>query len=153
MKYDLTIKEQLFAYCEQHIADRIATIEQNLQSIKEARNNETKSTAGDKHETGRAMMQIEERNSQAQLSEAMRVKNELTKIDPFKKSNKAALGSLVQTNNGLYYISIGLGKVTMDEKLYFCVSVNSPIGKELMHKEAGDTFTFNGNSINIEAIS
>ncbi len=39
---------------------RISTIERRLNAMAEARNSETKCVVGDKHETGRTMMHLEE---------------------------------------------------------------------------------------------
>jgi transcription elongation GreA/GreB family factor len=146
------IKAQLYAACQQHTADRIAVLEAQLQSIQEARNNETKSTAGDKHETGRAMMQIEEKNHQAQLAEARRVQDALRHIDPSRHSDRIGPGSLVQTPNGTYFIAIGLGKVQLEAGLFYCVSAGSPIAQALSGKQAGDAVAFNGRKLVIEGV-
>jgi len=152
MESQIHIKTKLYRVCEKDIEARIQTIEKNLKSIFESRDNETKSSVGDKYETGRAMLQIEEANNKTQLIEANRVKNELTRIDLKRSSIKAEIGSLVKTNRGYYYISIGLGKVTLEDTLYFCVSINSPIGTKLLSKTEGDAIEFNGKRIEIEEI-
>ena len=148
----LEIKQQLYSICKASIEKRIKTIEDTLKSIEESRNNETKSSVGDKYETGRAMMQIEEGKSKAQLLQAAQVRNELTQIDVQKTSSVVEVGSLIETNKGNYYLSIGIGKVRLEGNLYYCLSVNSPIGKKLIHKKAGDAFDFNGTKILITAV-
>lgn len=153
MKTKFKTKEVLYKACEADTEKRINTIEKNLKSIEEARNNETKSSAGDKYETGRAMLQIEEANSKTQLSQALRVRHQLRKIEWRKESRIVELGSLVTTSNGNYYISIGLGKITLDNHHYYCVSAISPIGQKIMNKAAGDEIEFNGSRITIEEVS
>ena len=152
MKNKFQIKEALYEACEADTEKRINTIEQSLKSIAEARNNETKSSAGDKYETGRAMLQIEEENSKSQLSQALRVKNQLSKINWNKESRIVELGSLVITTNGDYYISIGLGKIALNNQHYYCVSAISPIGQKMMNKAAGDEIEINGTKIIINEI-
>ena len=75
---------------------------------------QTKSSAGDKFETSRAMMQAEEERSKVQLVKAVNLKNDLTQIDINRVSDRVILGSLVFTNQGNYFLSIGLGKILVD---------------------------------------
>ena len=75
-----------------------------------------KAVQGDKYETGRAMMQIEEDNNRTQLLQALQVKNQLQKINLQKEFAKVGLGSLVTTNHAVYFLSIGIGQVTIENK-------------------------------------
>jgi hypothetical protein len=147
------IKQALYQRCFEDIEQRINVIEETLASIRESRNNETKSSAGDKYETGRAMMQIEEDKNRSQLAQAFEVKNELQKLDIDKKTIRVENGSLVYTSNGVYFISIGIGKVKLEDQLYYCVSRFSPIGMKLIGKRTGDEIEFNGNQIRIVKIA
>ncbi len=147
-----SIKSELFNLCKQHTQKRIEALELTKNSIEEARNKETKSTAGDKHETGRAMMQIEEEKINRQLFQAIQSNKELLKIDFQKRTEIVTTGSLVKTNKGAYFIAIGLGKVQLNDQIYYCVSVNSPIGKNLIGKEKGHKIEFNGSKIVVEEI-
>ena len=152
MKKTYEIKEQLFRICEADIEKRIKSIDEVLKSIEESRNSETKSSAGDKYETGRSMMQMEEQKCRQQLFQANQVRLELMKIDIQRKSDKVEKGSLVETTNGNYFISIGIGRVRLDDVLYYCISSRSPIGMKLMHKEKGDEIEFNGRKIRVAGI-
>jgi len=147
------IKQALYEACKENIDRRIASIEQRLKGITDSRNNETKSSAGDKYETGRAMMQIEEQNSKVQLAEAYEVRKKLLSIDITKSENAVTSGSLVITNRGNYFISIGIGKVKIKDEVYFCISLNSPIGMQMRGKKAGEEITFNSNKIIIKNIT
>ncbi|MEM7103323.1 MAG: GreA/GreB family elongation factor [Bacteroidota bacterium] len=149
MKLHLSIKVTLYKECMSIVRQRLEEIESRLAAIKEARDNETKSSVGDKYETGRAMMQMEEDNFSRQLVQAREVVKRLSTIAPNKTYEKAALGSLISTTKGLYFLAIGLGKVVVDGKTYFCISVDSPIGKVLLNKQPGDTVSFNQNEIRI----
>lgn len=123
-----------------------------IKLAKEARNNDTKSSAGDKFETGRAMMQIEIENSSVQLNKALFNKTELSKINIKQAYDKVEFGSLVITNQGNYFISIGIGKLEIANKSYFCISLASPIGQILHAKKNGDTATFQNREFIIEEI-
>ena len=152
MNDHLRIKDILFKKCQTHAATRIQTIEQTLHAIEESRNNETKSSVGDKYETGRAMMQMEEEKMKHQLFQAIQENKELLKIDPQKQSPTVEVGSLVITNKGKYYLSIGLGKVMVEKERYYCVSIQSPIGQQLFQQEVGKAFEFNGSKMVIQDI-
>jgi len=146
------IKKRLLESCHQIIDERISRIEDNLKSVQKSRNNETKSSAGDKYETGRAMLQIEEDNYLKQLQQVIFQRDQLRQIDPVRKKNHVDRGSLVVTSNGSYYICIGLGVVSVEGENYFCVSPASPVGQQLIGKQPGYQFQLNGNTIEIREI-
>ena len=65
----LQLKKQLYALCLQYAQDRIQTAALALAGSKQAAHEETKSSAGDKYETSREMMQQDTDRNQAQLNE------------------------------------------------------------------------------------
>ncbi|MFY0628835.1 MAG: 3-oxoacyl-ACP synthase [Flavobacteriaceae bacterium] len=129
------------------------TIEKTIQSHRSALSSETKSSAGDKHETGRAMLQLEMEKAGQQLVSIQQMKETLAKVDILKKSSVACLGSLIETNLGNYFLSISAGQLTVATNPYFAISVSSPIGKLLLGKKEGETLFLNGKEINIQKIS
>ncbi len=147
-----SLKQRLYQTCLNAIEKHINAIEQNLASIEESRNNETKSSAGDKYETGRAMMQMEEEKCRAQLFQKLQLKNELAKIDLQKSYTKIETGSLVFTNLGTYFMAIGMGKIPLDGQVYFCISLDAPIGQQLKNKSVGEEVTFNNKQLIIKEI-
>jgi len=56
MKNFSKIKQQLYDACLLFVNTKLATITTVMASSKKALHSETKSSAGDKHETGRAMI-------------------------------------------------------------------------------------------------
>lgn len=148
----VNIKDALYKQCIQFINNRLQTIEHTIASNKNALLSETKSTAGDKHETGRAMLQLEMEKAGQQLESIQLMKETLTKIDSKKTVAVGCLGSIVQTNSATYFISISAGKIVIEEKEYFAISASSPIGNLLLGKKSGDIIQFNGKNITIEQI-
>ena len=136
------IKEQLLKACHDWLDLRFDHIESALREIKDSLEEETKSSAGDKHETGRAMLQIERENAGRQLAEAEKVRETLGKVDASHGSNRVHLGSLVFTTKGNYYISISAGIIELNGQQYFAVAPKSPIAALLLGKAVGDSFTF-----------
>ncbi len=148
----LQLKEELFKKCKEYIESRINAIQSAMDSVFQSKILESKSSAGDKFETGRTMMQNEETKLNGQMHRA--------KIDQevlFTTSNRIATdqigpGNLVKTSQGTYLIAIGLGKVRIDDLVYYCISAESPIGAELLDKAVGDKFVFNERDFVIQEI-
>lgn len=114
-----------------------------MEAAQEAANSESKSSAGDKYETGRAMAQLERDRHAQLLAEAQKIERELTQLNVDKTYETVQPGSLVVTNRGLFFISIGAGKLTVDGVDYFAVSAASPIASALVGRKAKETITFN----------
>lgn len=146
------IKEKLHQLCMDYVEERIASAEQAIYAARESANDDTKSSAGDKYETGREMMQQEIDRNRKQLDESKKLKQTLDLIDPSKTTDVVQNGSLVHTNYGKFYISISRGQLLLDGCNYFAVSTVSPIGAKLLKQKAGYEFDFNGKQFKIESI-
>ncbi|MEY5068683.1 MAG: hypothetical protein RLZ47_545 [Bacteroidota bacterium] len=117
--------------------------------LKESRDNESKSSAGDKFETGRAMAQIELDKLEQQLHNLLELQAELFKIKSDIETEKVGFGSLVNCSTGKYFISVGLGKITIDGYIVYAISLASPLGQALKGAQKGNSILFNGNTIQI----
>ena len=118
-------------------------VTQSMNNAQAAANEEGKSSAGDKYETGRAMMQIERDKAAQQLEEALKLKKVLDGLDALIISKAVRLGSVVKTTNYNFYLSISAGKFLIGKEEYIAVSPISPIGKLLLNLKEGDQFVFN----------
>ncbi len=147
------LKQQLHAFCKQYVQERLETIEHTIKSCKNDLNSETKSSAGDKHETGRAMIQLEMEKAGQQLENVQHMQRVLSKINPENTSNLVCLGSLVHLEIGTYYMGIATGQITLNKQLYFGISTHAPIGKLLLGKKQGDRIQFQGKLMEILAVS
>jgi hypothetical protein len=149
---ELKIKEALFSQCKSFVNRRLQTVEAMLSSNQKALQSETKSSAGDKHETGRAMLQLEMEKAGQQLAGITQMKVVLSKIDILKTSKNACLGSIIVTAKVSYFLSISAGQLVVADKSYFAISVSSPIGKLLLGKQEKEVISFNGKTIEIIGI-
>lgn len=147
-----SLKHDLHTACTRSLQDKIKEAEQNIRHIQEAANEETKSSAGDKYETGRAMAQLEIEKLSLQLAELRKAVQELTRISPEQKSECAAAGSLLFTNRGNFYISVNAGQFTLENTNIYTVSVNAPIAQKASGLFKNDTFSLNGKDYTISAI-
>ena len=138
------MKEQAYKFCEEYISSRLQRIKNNIQEIQISLASETKSSAGDKHETGRAMLQLEREKLGQQLKEAEKTKAILEKVFIKKKNDVISVGSLFITDKYCYYIAISAGLVELDQQKVFCVSAQTPIAKQALGKSVGDSFIING---------
>tara|TARA_R110000782_G_scaffold251934_1_gene339601 strand:- start:60141 stop:60575 length:435 start_codon:yes stop_codon:yes gene_type:complete len=120
MPISSSIKKALHQCCLTLAEDRIASLQHILKETQQAANNETKSSAGDKHETGRAMAQLETEKLTSQLTEALNIKQNLAQINPTITSKVVVLGSAVYTNKGNFYIAASIGKVAIENEVFFC---------------------------------
>ena len=143
MKDNLKIKKKLKEACFIFVEGRMNTVAHSIESNKKALFSETKSSAGDKHETGRAMLQLEMEKAGQQLASINQMNEIMKKVAVETTSEVACLGSLEVTDKGNYYLAISMGKIAVESIEYFAVSTNSPIGKQLLGKSEGDSISFN----------
>lgn len=146
------LKNKLYEHCRAALQKRIMTSMEAIRMAQASANEETKSSAGDKYETGRAMAQLEIEKNMQQLHEAQREMKILESISPDASSMKVALGSLVATDQGNYFVAVSVGVINVEGKSYGVVSAQSPIGKMLMGKSKGDTYMFNNKLYTVQSV-
>lgn len=149
----MNTKDALYAHCQQIIESKITDLRVVLTQLAEAKATETKSSAGDKFETGRSMLQSQEEQNGRQLVNALAQQTELLAIGRNMATDQVGPGSLVTTDKGnVYYVSIGLGRVKFEGKDYFCVSEAAPVAEAILGKKEGDTISFNGKKQTITKV-
>jgi hypothetical protein len=146
------IKIALFDILQEKVEAKTIMIKNMIATIEESRNNETKSSVGDKYETGRAMMQIELDKANEQLLITQNLRHALNKIDIQKKCDNANLGCMIITTQGNYFLTIGQGKIEIENEKYFTISCDSPMGQLLLGKSVGESFSFRNMKIKITDI-
>lgn len=149
----MTLKQQILYRYKEMIQDRIDVFQDMISGLTEDAQNDAKGSAGDKHETALSMMHIEQEKLNHKLKEILDQKAILDKIDASQIHKKVALGSLVQANGMLLFISTALPKLIIDSKTIFAVSPQSPLGSKLMGNEVGVSFDMNGKPYTIESVT
>lgn len=152
MSENLKVKIELHRLAGEIIGEKLKRGNEILKELKESAGSETKSSAGDKHETGRAMVHLEQEKAVNQLANNQSLKNTLDKIDPNVINSIVSIGSLVITNKLRFFISVPLGKITLGIQEYFLVSLTAPLAKNFTGKQKGDQVLFNGQEYLIEEI-
>ncbi len=148
----MNIKKSLYNQCFNFIEARFQTVQNTINEIQISLTSETKSSAGDKHETGRAMLQLEREKAGNQLAEIQKVKENLSKIDLTKSSKKVGLGSVVYSSQSNYFIAISAGELTVENHKFYAISPNTPIGQLLIGKSVGDAIKFREQDFNITQV-
>ncbi|MCT4629367.1 3-oxoacyl-ACP synthase [Winogradskyella sp.] len=145
----MDIKEQLYNECKENLENRLQVIQNNILDIETALQSETKSSAGDKHETGRAMLQLEREKLGQRLAEIQKLQDLLQKTDYKATHTKVALGSIVFTSNLNYYIAISTGELKINETCFYAISPATPIAQVLLGKEEGDVVSFRNSTFTV----
>jgi transcription elongation GreA/GreB family factor len=148
----MNIKEQLYKFCQEYVNSRTLVIQNSVKTIQESLVSESKSSAGDKHETGRAMLQLEREKLGQQLIEAEKMAIILSRISISFKARAIVLGSLVRTSKEDYFLAVSAGVYEDTSGTICCISRGTPIGKLLLGKSIGDVVDFNGDKIRISEI-
>ena len=147
-----TSRQDIFEGLGSELERSLASRRGDLLSLREALGSETKSSAGDKHETGRAMAQLETENNSKHLIQAQKLKIALGQINPGVSSNQAEPGALVVTDNGNFFIAISAGKIDVQGNTIHLISLASPLGQILSGKRANESFRINGKTYKIHQI-
>lgn len=124
-----------------------------MQDLQGSLQSEGKSTAGDKHETGRAMVHLEMEKAQHQLENIQLMMEQLQRIQRSAAHLTSSFGSFILTDSDRFLIGVGLGKQLIHGQLIYCVGLDAPIANLLMHKNVGDVFLFNGTKQTIRVIA
>ncbi len=136
------LKTALFEQCEQSINERLTTIQKTISELQNALQSETKNTAGDKHETGRAMVQLEREKAGQQLAQIQKQFQVLNKIKQSKTSKIIGLGAVILTSKSNYFIAISAGELSVGSKSFYAISPQTPIARLLIGKTVGDIVEF-----------
>lgn len=145
-------KSKLLQALKGIVSERLTEIEDQLAALSEALNSSSKSSAGDKHETSRAMVHLEQEQLSKQLLQYQSHLAGISKV-PDLTTSTVQYGSLIETNKGLYFIAVGLGKQTVLGKDVFCLSGNAPIVQNtLLGKKLNDVIKLGDQQLTITDI-
>jgi len=147
----MTKSELAYKACLSELERRIKLYTEKLKDVDEATFSESKSSAGDKFETGRAMMQRERENTKVQLIKLKGQLHELKSIS-VNDDGKVGLGKLVITSLGDFFVGVALGKLKSEELEFMAVSAEAPLIRNMMGLGKGEVFEFNGRKGTVIAI-
>lgn len=146
-------KSKILTHCKKVLQERKANLEDSLRELKEAVEGEEKSTAGDKHDTARAMIHLEQEKLGKQLKNLEEETLRLARISPESRADAVQIGSFIETNKANYFIGPSLGKLRLDDSIVFAISLQAPLTQVMMGKRVGETFSFNGMEQKVISVS
>ncbi len=133
------VKEEVLTQLQKQIVN----INEQITSLTEDAQNDAKSSAGDKHETGLAMMHLEQEKLSAKLRDLLQFETIVLKLPEEKQTDKVTLGSIVKTSKGIFYVSIAIPALKFQNQTVVCISPSAPLMKLLLNKTSGEEITFN----------
>ena len=145
-------KNKLYNQCKSLVQEKLELLNSAYAESREALGSEAKSTAGDKHETGRAMIQLEQEKMGRQLAETQKLQNILARINADKIYERVQSGALVKADTGLYFIAVGIGKLEVEGNDVFVMAPTSPLAQAMLGKVKGEQICLNGNTQTILSV-
>ncbi|MBA4154967.1 hypothetical protein [Flavobacterium sp.] len=146
------MKQQIIHYYNHYLNERVNTLREMIVDLTEDSLNDAKGSAGDKHETGLAMMHLEQEKLNRKLQEVVDIQSKFLKIDYSIVSNQVILGSLVSANETYFLISVSLPKIEIEGKNIFAVSPEAPLAQKMLGAELNDIITVNQIDYLIQSI-
>ena len=137
-------KKQILDIFKQQVDAKINDLKKQIKDLAEDAQNDAKGSAGDKHETGLAMMHLEQEKLNNKLKQALDQAQILNSIDTDKILNKAAMGALVELPLGYFFVSDALQPINFNSNKISPVSIQAPIYQAFKGKGKDEVFEFNG---------
>lgn len=145
----LELKGKVMSRCVEIAERRAEELQSELVLIQESANSETKSSMGDKYETGREMLMQERSKVEQQLQLTFDQLRIFKSIDTSKAFDKVELGALVGVQNAVFFVGAAMGAIEVDGMQVFVVSAMAPVVQAMLGKSEGDTYIFNGKKSSI----
>ena len=143
------VAEALAAAMEFGLA-RARTAFEELQTSLEG---ESKSTAGDKHETGRAMVQMEMEQAAARLSRIEGMMRQWHALEPLRGREQVRPGAIVSTDQGGFILGVAWGKFEgPGDATWRAISSDAPLAQAMQSLGPGDTVEFRGRMWHIISV-
>lgn len=145
-------REEIFEEINTQLRQKVLESQEYLEGLLVSRNNDTKSSAGDKYETGRAMMQQEIDRAEDRIQHLRKQLNELERLQKSKQNGTCQPGAVVQLGYELFLLGPAIGKLEFNSEIIFSISMASPLGQLLSGKEKGGIVQFRGRANRIEKV-
>lgn len=138
----MTTKQQLLQICIERVDKRINDYKEEVKLIRESIESNDK-VSSDEDDSGNAKLLNDLEKNMTYLNDAQRAKEHLKLIKTNVPFVDAVLGSIIKTDSISFYLSTSIGKIELDDDVYYAISLSSPIGQLLKNKTQNDHFEFN----------
>lgn len=148
---DRAFKDQLREAARQAILQKLQRLESAQAELKADLQSASKSSAGDKHETSRAMLHLEQEKLSKQAQQWQAQMRVLTSL-PSHAMKQVAPGALLQLDGQLFYIGPALGKLVVGNRAVYCLSGGAPLARALQGLQPGARIDRPNGSQSLEAL-
>lgn len=144
------VKEKLLNKCIEQQMEVIQQLQQEITDAQKMANDYGQPK--DRYDAFRTKLMRQIEMYAKQMDKAKLVVNTLGKIPLDKELGKVEFGAIVITNKQKLFVSAGLGKIELDEDIYYAISPLVPIYLALKDKTKDEEINFNGMLITIKDI-
>ncbi|WP_143962329.1 GreA/GreB family elongation factor [Litoribacter populi] len=134
------------------LESKIQEVKTSLQALDDSGEGETKSSAGDKYETSREMINQERTKFSQVLHDLTSQLQVVNSISPESQRQKVELGALVELEGMSLIICVPFGKLVVEGEQVFAVSIKSPVAQSLLGKTTGDEVIINKKRLAIKTL-
>lgn len=145
-------KAEIHSFLMQYLDKKRQDLVGLMNALKESGEADTKSSAGDKHETGKAMVHLEQEKLSSSLLNIEEDLKRLSQLNTAEGDDFVKAGSLVFTQHATLYIGIGLGPIQIGDQQLIMLNQGAPLAKMFLGKKMGDQVVFNQQHYKIEKI-
>lgn len=142
----MTLKTRLHDHLFNALESRKSTLQLQRSQLSIESTESGKGSAGDKHEVGIAIAQIEIEKLDHQIALAQQQLQVLQKMDPSTVFSQIQNGALFESDNNWYYCSVPYGQLQFDTMTIFCMSTDAPLFEALIGKKENEGAVFNGRN-------
>ena len=147
------MREIILKHLMGHVDKDLEEAKARMASLKESLGAESKSSAGDKHETGRAMIHLEQERVQETVGRLEHMRGVLVqRATQGKAIQRVSPGALVETTGPWVLVGVPLGKVQLPDALVLCVGVEAPLAQQWHGAQPGDQVVLGSQELTIQAI-
>lgn len=97
------------------------------------------------------MNQLEQERVLGQLQNVRSQLHTILKIDATLVSPSVGFGSVIETNLGIFFISVGIGQLSVGGTNVFCIGQDAPISQFLIGKSVG-SYQWNQKELVIDKV-
>lgn len=144
---EMSIKKEILKICRQKLLDSIDDLEANMRDLQQQANEYGQPK--DRYDPFKTQLLRRKDMLAQQLVKELNELKLLDKMDSLPASEVIGFGSLILTDDLMYFTGIGLGKIETAAGSVYTLSMQVPITIALMKKKKGDMVVFRDKKINI----
>ncbi len=144
-------KKQLQQRLLKELQIKLNELEVEMEGLREAKTADTKSSAGDKYETGRESLSQTQGLLEAQQSKLLAMFRGVERVHIAERS-AISEGALLHLSIGWVWVAVPFGKISLDKTAIQVVSPQAPLVQSLKSIKVGESISLNGRKVELKGI-